>query len=102
MKTDINRLKVVLAEKKRTNKWLCEQLNVNPSTVSKWCTNSSQPDLETLIKISYLLDVELDDLVNKNLSAYSIDTEFQQITEVCIKYASKSETAQNSLIYYAI
>lgn len=65
METDINRLKVVLAEKKRTNKWLCEQLNVNPSTVSKWCTNSSQPDLETLIKISHLLDVELDDLVNK-------------------------------------
>ncbi|WP_373100755.1 helix-turn-helix domain-containing protein [Bacteroides caccae] len=67
METDINRLKVVLAEKKRTNKWLCEQLNVNPSTVSKWCTNSSQPDLETLVKISNLLDVELGDLVNKKL-----------------------------------
>ena len=66
METVINRLKVVLAEKKKTNKWLCEQLNVNPSTVSKWCTNSSQPDLETLVKISHLLDVELDDLVNKN------------------------------------
>lgn len=65
METDINRLKVVLAEKKRTNKWLCEQLNVNPSTVSKWCTNSSQPDLETLVKISHLLGVELGDLVNK-------------------------------------
>lgn len=67
METDINRLKVVLAEKKRTNKWLCEQLNVNPSTVSKWCTNSSQPDLETLVKISHLLDVELGDLVNKKI-----------------------------------
>lgn len=67
METGINRLKVVLAEKKRTNKWLCEQLNVNPSTVSKWCTNSSQPDIETLIKISHLLDVELTDLVNKDL-----------------------------------
>jgi bacteriophage CI repressor helix-turn-helix domain len=67
METDINRLKVVLAEKKRTNKWLCEQLNVNPSTVSKWCTNSSQPDLETLVKISNLLDVELGDLVNKKI-----------------------------------
>lgn len=75
MKTDINRLKVVLAEKKRTNKWLCEQLNVNPSTVSKWCTNSSQPDLETLIKISYLLDVELGDLVNKNLSANRLNSD---------------------------
>lgn len=65
METDINRLKVVLAEKKRTNKWLCEQLNVNPSTVSKWCTNSSQPDIETLIRISKLLTVEMEDLLNK-------------------------------------
>lgn len=65
METDINRLKVVLVDKKKTNKWLCEQLNVNPSTVSKWCTNSSQPDLETLIKISHLLNVELSELVNK-------------------------------------
>lgn len=63
MQTDINRLKVVLAEKKRTNKWLCEQLGVNPSTVSKWCTNSSQPDLQTLVKISRLLGVTVDDLL---------------------------------------
>ena len=70
METDINRLKVVLAEKKRTNKWLCELLNVNPSTVSKWCTNSSQPDIETLIKISHLLDVELTDLVNKGFKTF--------------------------------
>lgn len=76
METNINRLKVVLAEKKKTNKWLCEQLNVNPSTVSKWCTNSSQPDLETLIKISYLLDVDLDDLVNKDFNT------FQQINRI--------------------
>lgn len=65
METDINRLKVVLAEKKKTNKWLCEQLKVNPSTVSKWCTNSSQPDIETLIIISKLLNVEMEDLLNK-------------------------------------
>ena len=70
MEIDINRLKVVLAEKKRTNKWLCEQLNVNPSTVSKWCTNISQPDIETLIKISHLLDVELTDLVNKDFKTF--------------------------------
>ena len=70
METVINRLKVVLAEKKRTNKWLCEQLNVNASTVSKWCTNSSQPDIETLIKISHLLDVELNDLVNKDFKTF--------------------------------
>lgn len=42
---DLNRLKVVLAEKKRTNKWLAEQLGKNVTTVSKWCTNTSQPDL---------------------------------------------------------
>ena len=70
METDINRLKVVLAEKKRTNKWLCEQLNVNPSTVSKWSMNSSQPDFETLIKISHLLDVELNDWVNKDFKTF--------------------------------
>ena len=63
MDKDINRLKVVLAEKKRTNKWLAEQLGCAPTTVSKWCTNSSQPPLESLMKITRLLDVELKDLV---------------------------------------
>lgn len=52
---DVNRLKVVLAEKKRTNKWLSEHLEVNPATVSKWCTNSAQPDLQTLDRIADLL-----------------------------------------------
>ena len=65
METDINRLKVDLAEKKKTNKWLCEQLGVNPSTVSKWCTNSSQPDIAILLKIAKLLNVELDELINR-------------------------------------
>lgn len=65
METDINRIKVVLVEKKKINKWLCEQLNVNPSTISKWCTNSSHPDLETLIEISKLLNVEMEELLNK-------------------------------------
>ena len=48
---DINRIKVVLAEKKKTNKWLAEQLGMNPSTVSKWCCNHAQPDLYTLTEI---------------------------------------------------
>lgn len=61
----INRIKVVLAEKERTNKWLATELRINPSTVSKWCTNSSQPDIAILVKISKLLDVELDELFNK-------------------------------------
>ena len=49
MAQDINRLKVVLAEKKRTNKWLSEQVRKDPATVSKWCTNTIQPNLETLV-----------------------------------------------------
>ena len=62
---DLNRIKVILVEKKRTSKWLSEQLGINPSTVSKWCTNTSQPDIETLIKISKLLGVEMEELLNK-------------------------------------
>ena len=60
---DLNRLKVVLAEKKRTNKWLAEQLGKDQTTISKWCTNTSQPDLSSLMQIAQLLDVELTDLV---------------------------------------
>lgn len=64
MKEDINRIKIVLVEKKRTSKWLSEQLGKDPATISKWCTNSSQPALETLIKIAQLLDVEVNELLN--------------------------------------
>ena len=53
---DLNRLKIVLVEKKKTSKWLAEQLGKNASTVSKWCTNTSQPDLQTLDRIADLLD----------------------------------------------
>ena len=60
---DINRIKVVLVEKKRTNKWLAEQLGKDPATVSKWCTNSSQPTIETLLKIAELLEVNYTELV---------------------------------------
>lgn len=60
---DLNRLKVVLAEKKRTNKWLAEQLGKNQTTISKWCTNVYQPDLANLMQIAKLLDVELTELV---------------------------------------
>lgn len=61
----INRIKVVLAEKQKTNKWLASELGINPSTVSKWCTNYSQPDIALLVKIAKILDVELDELLNK-------------------------------------
>ena len=63
---DINRLKLLLVEKKKTSKWLSEQLQITPSTVSKWCTNTSQPDMETLAKISKLLEVGVEDLYNKH------------------------------------
>lgn len=65
MDKDINRIKVVLVEKKRTSKWLAEQLGKDPATVSKWCTNSSQPSLETLLRIAELLEVEYTELVRK-------------------------------------
>jgi transcriptional regulator with XRE-family HTH domain len=63
---DINRLKITLVEKKRTGKWLAEQLGKDPSTVSKWCTNVSQPDLATLTKIADLLGVDRRELINKS------------------------------------
>ena len=60
---DINRLKVVLAEKKRTNKWLAEQIGVDQATVSKWCTNSAQPNLENLIEVARCLEVNVNELL---------------------------------------
>ena len=66
---DINRLKLLLVEKKKTSKWLSEQLGITPSTVSKWCTNTSQPDIETLAKISKLLCVGVEELYNKEFMA---------------------------------
>ena len=63
MNKDINRLKVLLAEKKRTNKWLAEQLGKDPGTVSKWCTNTMQPNLETLVEIAKVLEVDTRDLL---------------------------------------
>lgn len=61
---DLNQLKLVLVKKKKTNKWLAEQLKVNPTTVSKWCTNTSQPDLATLKRISELLHVNVSEIIN--------------------------------------
>lgn len=60
---DLNRLKVVLVEKKRTSRWLAAELGKNPSTVSKWCTNVSQPDLYTLKRIAEKLNVGLKELI---------------------------------------
>ena len=67
MGKDINRLKVILAEKKRTNKWLAEQLGKDQAMVSKWCTNTTQPSLEMLMKIAKVLEVEVKDLLREQL-----------------------------------
>ena len=63
---ELNRLKVVLAEKKKTNKWLGEQLGKDKTTISKWCTNTCQPDLGNLMKIAKLLEVEVTDLLRQD------------------------------------
>ena len=62
-KKAINRLKVVLVEQGRTNKWLAEKINKNTATVSRWCTNEMQPSLETLVRIAELLDVNVRELI---------------------------------------
>jgi transcriptional regulator with XRE-family HTH domain len=61
--TQINRLKVILVEQNRTGKWLAETLGKNEATVSRWCTNETQPSLETLVKIAGILAVDVKDLL---------------------------------------
>ncbi len=73
--SDLNRLKLVLVEKKKTSKWLSEQLNVNPSTISKWCTNTSQPDLASILKIADLLEVDIKELITREYSKSYLLTE---------------------------
>ncbi len=67
MGKELNRLKVVLAEKRRTNKWLAQQLGKDPATVSKWCTNTAQPSLETLSEIAMSLEVDVKDLLQSSI-----------------------------------
>jgi transcriptional regulator with XRE-family HTH domain len=62
---NLNRLKAVLADSGKTNKWLAEQLSKDPVTISKWCTNTTQPDLQTLAKISELLNIDIRELLVK-------------------------------------
>ena len=74
---DVNRLKLVLVEKKKTSKWLSEQLGVNPSTVSKWCTNTSQPDLACIVKIAELLEVDIRELFVSEYKQYLLSQELK-------------------------
>lgn len=64
---DLNRLKVVLVEQKKTGKWLAGQLGVSTTTTSRWCSNASQPDLQTLNKIATLLKVDVKELLVSNI-----------------------------------
>ena len=63
----LNRIKVVLAEKQCTNKWLAEQLDKGEATISKWCTNRAQPSLETLVEIANVLQVDVKDLLRSTV-----------------------------------
>ena len=62
----INRIKVMLAEMEKTNKWLAEQVGKDPATISKWCTNTAQPSLEMLLQIAKVLNVEVKDLLRES------------------------------------
>ncbi len=62
----LNRIKVVLVEKRRTGVWLAEQLGVSPVTISKWCSNTTQPTLQTLDKIAELLEIDMRELLKSN------------------------------------
>ncbi len=66
MSKDLNRIKVVLVQKKKTGKWLAEQLGLSESTVSRWCSNAAQPNLNTLSRVAKLLEVEMKDLLNES------------------------------------
>ena len=62
----INRIKVALVENGKTGKWLAEQIGKNEATVSRWCSNKMQPSLDTLVRISELLDIDVKDLIVSN------------------------------------
>ena len=75
---DINRIKMVLFEKKKTARWLASEMGVTPSTVSKWCTNSSQPDLATILKIADLLEVDIRELFVREYKQYLVSQELEK------------------------
>ena len=72
---DINRIKMVLFEKKKTARWLAGEMGVTPSTVSKWCTNSSHPDRATILKIADVLEVDIRELFVREYKQYLLSQE---------------------------
>lgn len=73
MKMNLNRIKAVLADAGQTNKWLADQLGKDPVTISKWCTNTTQPDLQTLSKIAEILGVNIRELLVDMVPSKQID-----------------------------
>lgn len=73
MKKNLNRIKAVLADAGQTNKWLADQLGKDPVTISKWCTNTTQPDLQTLSKIAEILGVNIRELLVDMVPQKQID-----------------------------
>lgn len=63
----LNRIKAALADAVQTNKWLADQLGIDPVTISKWCTNTTQPDLQTLSKIADLLEIDIRELLTSKI-----------------------------------
>ena len=63
-KRDLNRIRVVLAELNKKNKWLADELGKNQATISLWCNNVRQPSIETLCNIAKILDVDIRQLLN--------------------------------------
>lgn len=82
-----NKIKVVLVDKKRTNKWLAEQMGCSPTTVSKWCTNVCQPPMETFVRIAELLEVDINELLRIEKKPSQIYLKDRQRL-ILIKYAA--------------
>lgn len=79
MSKNINRLKVVLAEQRKTNLWLAKELGKDPATVSKWCTNTAQPSLETLTEIAQCLKIDVRTLLHPNELQIKNTTDDEQV-----------------------
>ena len=90
---DLNRLKVVLAEKKRTNKWLAEQIGVDQATVSKWCTNSAQPNLENLMEVAKCLELVMN--ISRNFTDMKLMRDRVVNKDYCEPLVGKSKNKKN-------
>ena len=83
-KKDINRIKIVLVENKRTAKWLADESGKDSSTVSKWCTNYSQPSLETLVQVAEAIDVDVRSLIVQTKKS-RIEVEAEKLLKYSVK-----------------